>query len=195
MPHLSIRKNFSYTLVQYQGFSMLECLVVVAIVVILSSFAITGFYAINNKYQAKSVLQEIKNFLHLGKQYALHHNATITLYKSKDRKSCSGDWHEGLLLFIDHNANRKLDVEDKIIRVHKFAKRGGKIELKAFPSKNYMQFRNHGIINSSNGSFVYCHGNISKALIVNNFGTIRSSYDSDGDGFEEDARGNNIVCD
>lgn len=182
------------------GFTLIELIVTLSIIVIVMQY---GVHNMKDFVLRNTMTNYVNNFVtmqHLARQTAIFKQSLVTLCASKDGENCLTKkyWHEGMLVFIDHNGNIKLDGEDVIVKFHKSEVSTITMSWRAFQNKSYLQFSSNGWTNSQNGTFRFCFVNgdtkYNRALIVNRSGRLRLSYDKDNDGTHEDASGDEIIC-
>ena len=133
----------------------------------------------------------------MARQTAIYRNRTVTLCRSDDGRHCKGQWHQGMLLFVDLNGNRRLDNNEEL--VHQFAplREGDQLFWRAFRNRQYLVMSPRGFTAYQNGTFTYCPKeglNYAKGIILNAAGRIKLTSDSDGDGIDEGANGKPLRC-
>ena len=179
-----------------RGFSLIETLVVVAILVIILLFAHNNMSHWRKSQNAYRIVSEIIHLVHFSRGYAITAKRPLTLCGSNDTQNCTHDWAIGALLFEDANRNGIIEGNDKLIKfiplnTHSL------LVWKGFGGKR-MIFEHSGITAASNGTFTYCELDkaplYSRQVIVSRGGRARPSQDKDGDGFHEDVNGNIINC-
>lgn len=180
-----------------QGLSLVEILAVLAIISLLTGFAVPSLNQMIQRNQATAALNWIIASVQFTRHSAIMFNAIVTLCPSMDGGACGGDWHDGTIIFVDHNADRRINGSDRLLRYNHFDY-PGTIRWRAFRNRQYLQMTPVGYTNYQNGNFTYCppDGNLLKArqLIINIQGRVRKSADIDDDGIIEDSRGRDIRC-
>jgi prepilin-type N-terminal cleavage/methylation domain-containing protein len=138
-----------------QGFTLVELLMVVAIIGILLSSGLTHYQELLARNQATVVVNWLISTIHFARYNAAKKNITVTLC-ALEGESCTRNWHQGLNLFADNNQNGKLDSHEKLIASLKPAAPAGSILWRSFGNKPYLQFTSMGYTNFQNGNITYC---------------------------------------
>jgi prepilin-type N-terminal cleavage/methylation domain-containing protein len=99
-----------------RGFSLIETLVVVAILVIIVLFAHNNMSHWRKSQNANRVVSLIIHLVHFSRAYAINAKSPITLCGSNDAQHCTHDWAIGMLLFEDRNRNGIIESKDKLIK-------------------------------------------------------------------------------
>lgn len=116
-------KQDSGTRNKVSGFSLVELLIGTAILAILAAIAIAVFSHITDRNQLASATNELVWSLKFARSEAIKNNKRVILCASVDQHNCSGSWHHGWILFIDHNNTAKPDSAAAIRHVrHAFPK-------------------------------------------------------------------------
>lgn len=179
-----------------RGFSLIEMLVVVTILVIILLFTHHNMSHWHKNQNANRVTAELIDLVHFSRAYAITAKRPLTMCGSNDAQHCTHDWAIGVLLFEDSNRNGITENNDKLIKsiplnTHSL------LSWKGFSGKR-MVFENSGITAASNGTFTYCELDktplYSRQVIVSRGGRARPSQDKNGDGVHEDINGNTITC-
>jgi len=182
------------------GFTLVELVITLSIVLIVLLFGVSNMEKFLLRQKMTSQLNTFVSLQRLARQTAIFKNSMITLCASRDGLSCLSRkyWRDGVLVFIDRNANRIIDKEDKVVKFHKSEFKGLNITWRAYQNKSYLQFKSDGWTNNQNGTFRFCFvdksAQYNRALIINRSGRARLSTDSNGDGVHDGADGKNIVC-
>lgn len=190
----------NYQHAKKNGFSLTELLVTLSITSILLTSAAPMFRGILLNNRAASLTNNLLTALQIARSEAIKRNQDVTICKSNDSQTCSGNWSDGWIIFSDLDHDRRLDVlnGDSLIQVQKYAGIEFHINWNAFRSDNYIQYSAEGFIHSNNGTFSLCppgnDAHYARAIIINRVGRARVSIDSDNDGIHEDGRGRPLSC-
>ncbi len=103
-----------------KGFTLVESLTTVCLGAVLLS---QGIPSMMNLASANRITTELNTFtahLHLARSEAIKTNYVAVICPSKDGDTCLGsqDWHNGYMLFIDQDSDRKRDKNEPVIRYH-----------------------------------------------------------------------------
>ncbi|PMR75890.1 GspH/FimT family pseudopilin [Billgrantia endophytica] len=83
------------------GFTLVELLVVMALLAILFGWAVPGFQAMNARHEVITEVQRIKTALALARNTAITRRTSVTLCPSQDRVTCStDDWTAPLVVVL-----------------------------------------------------------------------------------------------
>ena len=179
------------------GFTMIELLTAVAISSITLTFGVSSMQTLVVEQRVDSYAGNILQSVHNARQHAILKGKPITLCASEDGQNCSENWSLGHLIFIDHNGNRELDEEDKILNHSSGSNTSDPVYWRSFRVADTLQFLPTGITNHQNGTFTICGKNEverARAVIVTKTGRPRMSQDANGDGLDEGADGRPLRC-
>ena len=156
------------------GFTLLECMIVILILIVLSSIALPIFKTHQTK-SAKEVSKLLMQHLELAKSAAIAHQSVVTVCGSRDGLACDNAWSDGYLIFHDKKRNGVKEASDKVIAFKRLEDAVLTVQWRGFISKKFLQFSSNTFLNAQNGSFIICDnlGNNQK-LILNSTGRIRS---------------------
>ena len=182
-----------------RGISLLELLIVLFILSILFGISLPGYQNVVENRRGDAVLKKLASAIQLARSSAISTGSLATLCRSADGAECGGRWQDGIIVFSDHNGDRKINQEDKLLRYISFDDGSGSIRWRAFQNRQYLQITSQGFTRYQNGNFTYCPRNkeaeYARQLIINRTARMRYAIDSDGDGIREDSRGQPIRCD
>lgn len=102
---------------QYGGFTLIEVLVVLAMVVVMQTLAVPAMSTVVDSVRLGSVTQSFHASLHLTRSEAIKRNARVVMCKSDNGTSCAkaGGWEQGWLVFHDANNNAAVDAGENIL--------------------------------------------------------------------------------
>ena len=181
------------------GLSLIELLVCLAIFAFLVVNVVTPNLAIwRQRKEIDGVMQELLFAIDMARSHAITENVMVTFCRSNDGSKCQGKWHEGSILFTDHNADRIINGTDRLLYRLAAMKPAGALTFNSFQNRQYLQMTSRGFTNYQNGNFTYCPGSLDPALarqiIVSMSGRTRFARDKDGDGVVEDSQGKPLNC-
>jgi type IV fimbrial biogenesis protein FimT len=180
-----------------QGLSLIELTIVIALLAILSSFAILTLHASTAQLKAKQTLSQLQQVLNFAKAASYYYHDPIIVCPSQDQQYCTDNWQQPLWVFVDRHHDHILHADDLILYtlppIHT-----GHLNFHGFQSQSYLQFTAQPTPDANNASLQYCpHDNdahYSHALIISHTGKIRYSIDANQDGIDEDAKGEPLSC-
>lgn len=180
------------------GFTLLELMVVIAVVGILAGMSMPGLSTMLQTNAAETLLNDLARTMSMARASAVSRGQLVTLCRSADKKSCSGEWHSGMLVFLDRDGDRIVDAGEEVLHVTSAATMPGTLKLRSFPNKQYLQFTPAGLINNQTGNFTWCPADNdarqAQQLIFNITGRVRFAVDADHDGLREGADGKPLSC-
>ncbi len=173
-----------------KGFSLIEIIITIAILGILSSYALPSFSHLLSRNQQRSVLFQLFRHHQLARSEAIKRNQSIILCKSSNARQCNpaADWHEGWIIFADTDNNRLLNGTESLIYSYQGQNYKLSVNYRGFGSHNYIRYFPDGH-SSTNGTFVLCSRDDSvsaKSLIISRTGRARIDT--------KNASGTPLVC-
>jgi type IV fimbrial biogenesis protein FimT len=103
-----------------RGFSLMETLIVIAIVAVLMALAIPTFKFVTQSNRSTAEINGLLSNLQLARAEAIKEGQTVSLCPSVDGATCSGAsnaWQSGWLVFSDTGVIGTVDGTDFIVRV------------------------------------------------------------------------------
>ncbi len=183
---------------QYRGITLLNALISLSILLILISLSSDNLAYLQESNSSQQALNQITKTIQLARSFAVMNRSLVTVCRSVDGIECSGQWHDGVLVFSDQNGDRIINETDKLLYYAAQPKLNGTIKWRAFQNRQYLQITSQGFTRYQNGNFTYCPHNADprKALqlVINRTGRTRFARDNDGDGIVEDSQGKPVTC-
>jgi len=109
---------------EMRGFTLVELMLTVSLLAIGLTVAAPSFEAIINRNQLTSASNELLHDLLLTRSEALKRETRVTVCKKNaDSTDCttSGDWAQGRLVFVDDDADARVDSGERILAVNEGA--------------------------------------------------------------------------
>ena len=180
-----------------QGFTLIELLFALGIAAILLNIGLPSFQTLLENSKMTAEINQLRGTLQLARESAITQNKKVTICPSEDGLTCSTNWSDGYISFIDDNSDRKNNGSDELIVQYKNTDSDLILRWRAFGVKSSFQWHQTGITNYQNGTFEYCNQKnpeLARALFISKSGNIRVSKDTNGDGIHENTSGKNISC-
>ncbi len=181
-----------------RGFTLLELIIALLIMSILFTLAMPKLTSFIDQSEASALQKTLIQHIAFAKSSAANSGKIVTLCPTTEYLQCESSWTNGSMIFIDSNANRIVDLEDRILRVRSADIREGQLEWRAFGRRKYLQFSPMGFLLHQSGNFTYCDNSgdpvLTRQLIVNGAGRVRIAIDNDGDNIREGSNGKAINC-
>ncbi|CAB1209893.1 GspH/FimT family pseudopilin [Acinetobacter bouvetii] len=143
---------------QKNGFTLVELIVTLAVLVILIAFAIPYFHEIMAKQEVRHFTNKLISNIQFAKSQATLHHSNVVLCPSQNKLNCqSNQWNSGFIVFLDHNKNRLVDTNEQIISTETTDLKYGNLDWRGTLSIPSLTFQaENGLPIGSNGSFYYC---------------------------------------
>ena len=149
-----------------RGFTLIELIITIGIVVIISSISIPSLTQFLQKNKIESSSNELFTMLALARQNAIVSGKDTYACELTNNNQCNIErpfgavWNNGWLVFQDNNQNSDLDDEDDILLIHKNQSKVGVI----FNQRGRLRFRSDGSARSA--GFYICTERSSKHILI-----------------------------
>jgi len=139
---------------QVGGFTLIEVLVVLALMAILHTLAAPALSAILNSARLGSAAQSFQVALQLTRTEAIKRNGRVVLCKSDNGSRCtkSGGWEQGWIVFHDANNNATVDVGEVVLQREQSLARSTRLTGNAMVA-SYISYTPLGQTNTVGGAF------------------------------------------
>ncbi len=169
---------------QFQGFTLIELIIVLAIGGILFSSALPAFSRLIAKNQQTAQLHTLFHHHQLARSEAIRTNLAVLLCKSNDAQHCTpkSKWSDGWIIFSDTNNNKKIDGNERVVYIQQALSVNLSLKYKGFGSHHYVRYFPAGL-SSTNGTFTLCNQfgeSLAKSIIISRTGRARMSSQASG---------------
>ena len=181
-----------------KGVSLIELLCGLALMVVLSGLVFPSMSAIRERNAATTSINWLITAVNFTRHAAITHHITMTLCPTGSGEKCEGKWHDGLMVFADHNKDAKLNGKDFIVRRINADVVTGTLKWRSFRNRQFLQMTPLGYTNFQNGNFVYCAANknleYARQIVISIPGRARVAHYRDDDGRRVDRKGKALRC-
>lgn len=155
-----------------RGFTLIELMITLAIVVILLVIGIPNLTALMIKSRLSGQVQEFYGVIDFARSEAIKRGTSVSICKSANGSACGGSWSNGWIIFVDQNSSGTRDNigstnEETLLRV--FPALPTNYTLNANNNlANYVTYDRLGMANQ-NGTFVFCKSSdetTARAIII-----------------------------
>jgi type IV fimbrial biogenesis protein FimT len=178
--HLTLSPHYAATTRKsaQSAFTLIELLATLTIAGII---AISAAPSLQNLLMDNRMVTRVNDFmahLSLARSEAVHRGARVVLCPSNDQQNCAthSAWHEGWIVFVDDNANRRHENEETILRL-----KSTENDSFTIKSGNHQPvvFQPQGGSGGTNDTFTFCdtRGPLkARAIVLSNSGRPRSAH-------------------
>jgi type IV fimbrial biogenesis protein FimT len=180
------------------GMTLLEILLTLGLLGVLLSTGLADMSDWTQAMRARQITRSLAAQIALARSTATARQQWVSLCPTRDHLGCGGSWSQGSMVFSDRNADRRVNQDDIVIRVHGPLPSGETLQWRAFQSRPYLQIDASGFMRHQSGNFTWCPASrdvrFARQIVVNATGRGRVSQDSDEDDIHEDSAGNPLAC-
>jgi type IV fimbrial biogenesis protein FimT len=136
------------------GFSLLEILISVAVMIIVLTIAIPNFTGVVRSNRLTTAVNDFVGALHLTRSEAVRAGGA-TICASDNQEDCnSTDWHDGWIVFSDFNSDGNHDADEPVIRASDSIPESVTIDS----AKNVITYSGNGFLSEPGiQSVVFCN--------------------------------------
>ena len=161
-----------------RGFTLVELVIVVAILAILLAVAVPALAPLVERHRAGTAMTALSTQMQLTRMAAITYRRPAVLCPSRDGSACDGgtDWGVGWLLFLDTDGNQQPDAADEILRNDPGPAGASHMRMVGTTGRPRLRFLPDGRSAGSNLTVSVCsaEGALLGAVIVNNVGRPRA---------------------
>ena len=168
-----------------RAFSLHEALVTLAVVSTVTTIAVPSLQQFTSHQRMTGAVNSLITALHLARSEAIKRRDDAVLCPSTDGRACvngGSDWHDGYMLYIDHNNNREIDGAEPVIQI--FGSTHG-LRLINTSNHDHVRYKSNGMASFTNATFIVCDGHgrsAPKAVVIANSGRVRAATRMPGGG-------------
>lgn len=160
-----------------RAFTIVELIICIAIITIVASIALPYFHEYRSKQEAKNIPIKLSQINRYARSQAAVFHQNIVICPSQDSLSCQANqWNKNMLVFIDKNKNRQVDVDEQILHIDALNLKYGNLSWRGTLSLPSVTYQAHTALPiGSNGSFYYCSTHLSsqQRIVLSKMGHIR----------------------
>jgi len=177
------------------GFTLIEMLVVLAIIVIITTSAIPGFQSFIQNNRMSTTTHQFVTSLNLARSEAVKLGKRVTMCKSNNSSTCvtSGGWEQGWIVFVDENGDgqrQTAGTPEEVLRVQNALSGGltiaGQVDVEnliSYVESGFAQLIGGGTLRREHSTLIICDsrafGDHARALVMNTTGSVRSTSATD----------------
>lgn len=194
------------------GFSLIELLITVAVLLVLVGFGVPSFISAIKDSRVDSIISRTIGSLYLARSEAVKRSSSVTVCARATDTSCGSDWNNGWIVFVDNTQGGaagtagQLDANDEVLQTTEPLDKTdlsvtGSLAQDASSASNsetrdFIRYRPSGRNSWSGGTFALCddrgveHARVLHLVLT---GDIRKGR-TKNDETPEDVHGTAIVC-
>ena len=158
-----------------RGFSLIECLMVVAVIAALCASSLPTFAAVSANSRARSTHDALIASLNLARNAAVTRGDDVVVCPSSDLVRCDAApwWQHGWIVFQDSNHNARHDPGEPLFQVEQ---PHAAVALATSTGREHVTYRLDGSATGTNLTFTLCDTRgpaHASSVVVNNSGRPR----------------------
>ncbi len=139
-----------------RGFTLVELLMVLAIVAVLSTLAVPAFGAFIGRTQARTARNVLETSLNQARIAAVNHGGHVVVCPSLDAAHCARatTWHQGWILYVDLDHDRVRADHEPLLAVGQVHARG--VAIVSSSGRLVLDYRPDGSASGTNLTLTVC---------------------------------------
>ncbi|MEM1110590.1 MAG: GspH/FimT family pseudopilin [Pseudomonadota bacterium] len=180
-----------------RGFTIIEVVTTVSVLSVLLALGAPAFSDMISGNRMLSEAYSLRGTLDGARSEALTRGSFVTVCRSSNGTSCSGNWSSGFIAFVDVNGDSVVDGGDEIIAAHEPEFNG--LVVLFSNAQNRVRFDSRGNALGFDGTFTFCDDRGDSAALgvtIASVGTVAAAVDTDApaDNIRDDLSGSNLSC-
>lgn len=102
------------------GFTLIELMIALAVAAIVLLFAVPSFDGLMEKNRVEAAQKDLARDVAFARQAAATRNTFVSICRSSDGTSCTGNWNQGWIVYVDIPGGTAgtVDGSDEVLKVH-----------------------------------------------------------------------------
>jgi len=166
----------------FRGFTLLELLGTISILVILLTLAVPSFMSTMQNNRLATLSNELISLLHLARSEAIKRGVPVSICPTTDDtfSACGNDWSNGWIVFVNPDGNGVFSNNgtETLIRAQQITNNG--FNFSTNPNRNIATYTPQGFADASTGNLVFslsadgCTTNNARDITISVTGRVSS---------------------
>lgn len=180
-----------------EGLTLIELVVIIALISVVVSFAVPGFAGLVERSHRQTTVSGLVNLFNVSRTRAVQQQVPVTICPLNPiNGKCTLDWNLPVTAFTDPLRQRQLTASTEVVLVTSPPTQGRLIGGTGI--RRYFGFNADGMATGAIGNVTWCPADNDAGeavqLRINWGGRLVRARDTDGDGIVEDSQGAPLVC-
>jgi len=185
---------------KHKGFTLVETLVAIAILISLTSIALPSFADFIIKIRVDNEISSLNRLIFVARNTAININQTVTLCPLDNENTCKNSWQDMLSVFVDPNNNKIFEPEAGETLISVKSAITNKDKLQYGKTRVGVTYAATGHLSGwgQNATFKYCpngHINLSRGIVIATSGRAYQSNHDNKKQVDITRSGKKIICD